>query len=179
MDETLIHATREPRDDLWDFELNVYKVYIRPYLSQFLESIITDFDVAVWSSASDDYVHQAVTCIFPQDYPLLFVWGRSRCTLRRQSIFDQMDFMYASDHLNYVKRLKKIKKSFGIPFYDMLIVDDTPSKSVENYGNAIYPKAFKGEKDDAELLLLTKYLLTLKDVENVRTIEKRYWKDEL
>lgn len=60
-----------------------------------------------------------------------------------------------------------------------MIVDDTPHKSKDNYGNAIYPKEYKGDKNDNELLLLADYLLTLKDKTNVRRIEKRGWKSKL
>ncbi|MEM6965470.1 MAG: NIF family HAD-type phosphatase, partial [Bacteroidota bacterium] len=54
--------------------------------------------------------------------------------------------------------------------------DDSPHKCQDNFGNAIYPKEFKGERDDQELKLLLKYLQKLKDEKNVRRIEKRNWK---
>ena len=60
----------------------------------------------------------------------------------------------------------------------MIIVDDTPHKCIENYGNAIYPNEYLGEIDDTELLFLAKYLKTLKDATNVRTIEKRGWRNQ-
>lgn len=58
----------------------------------------------------------------------------------------------------------------------MLIVDDTPEKCVRNFGNAIYAIAFEGNPEDAELEKLGRYLLTLKDKDNVRHIEKRNWR---
>ena len=45
-----------------------------------------------------------------------------------------------------------------------------------NYGNAIYIKEFTGDVNDCELRHLYNYLLTLKTVKNVRTIEKRGWR---
>jgi len=45
-----------------------------------------------------------------------------------------------------------------------------------NYGNAIYIKEFTGDLNDCELQHLYNYLLTLKTVANVRTIEKRGWR---
>ncbi|BCA59088.1 hypothetical protein HMP06_1857 [Sphingomonas sp. HMP6] len=59
----------------------------------------------------------------------------------------------------------------------VLIVDDTPEKCVQNFGNAIYPKPFEGSLEDNELRLLTAYLKTLKDEANVRRLEKRRWRD--
>ena len=82
------------------------------------------------------------------------------------------------DHHFYIKRLKKIKR-FGFSLDKILIVDDTPHKSSENYGNAIYPNEFTGNGQDNELSLLIDYLKTLKYVDNVRRIEKRNWREEL
>jgi hypothetical protein len=82
---------------------------------------------------------------------------------------------YYASHYNYLKVLKKVRNK-GYRLERMLIVDDTPSKARRNYGNVIYPKEYLGDSGDNELLLLFKYLMKIKDVENVRTIEKRNWK---
>jgi RNA polymerase II subunit A small phosphatase-like protein len=58
-------------------------------------------------------------------------------------------------------------------------VDDTPGKCRRNYGNAIYPKEYLGNAEDDELPQLLEYLLQLKDAGNVRTIEKRNWRNNL
>ena len=60
----------------------------------------------------------------------------------------------------------------------MLIIDDSPEKTRENYGNAIYIQPFEGNQKDEELQLLLKYLLSIKDVMNVRSFEKRGWKNK-
>jgi RNA polymerase II subunit A small phosphatase-like protein len=73
------------------------------------------------------------------------------------------------------KRLDKVTK-LGFSLDKMLIIDDTPAKVAENYGNAIYPKPFMGDKNDTELMQLLPYLLSLKESENVRKIEKRFWR---
>ncbi len=179
LDETLIHATRYPLGEVWDFEVFNYKVYKRPGLEDFLEELKGNFEVGVWSSASDEYVDVVVNHIFPDDYGLKFVWGRSKCTLQynseASSRFNPMD----QNHLHYVKMLKKVEKS-GLGDLDhMLIIDDTPHKAQHNYGNAIYPKMFLGEKSDNELLWLGRYLKTLMDKPNIRAIEKRFWKKEI
>ena len=82
------------------------------------------------------------------------------------------------DHLHYLKPLTKVRKA-GWPLQRVLIVDDTPEKCLRNYGNAIYPRPFEGAEDDSELSLLGRYLATLKDETNVRTIEKRRWREVL
>ena len=174
LDETLIHATTKPVYPNWDFELAQYKVYIRPGLGLFLSELKKMFRVAVWSSASDDYVEKVVEKIFPKGYPLEFTWGRSKCTLQHdKSILERDGFSDYYSHLSYVKPLRKVrKKRFG-SIEKILIVDDTPSKSKLNYGNAIYPCEFTGNPADNELSKLSVYLESLSTAYNVRVIENR------
>lgn len=61
---------------------------------------------------------------------------------------------------------------------DFKTLDDTAEKSMLNFGNAIQVSEFRGNPTDNELLLLSNYLKKLKDVENVRVIEKRFWRNE-
>jgi RNA polymerase II subunit A small phosphatase-like protein len=56
------------------------------------------------------------------------------------------------------------------------MVDDTPSKHRRNYGNLVTVKAFIGDQQDNELLLLTTYLKQLAKESNIRKVEKRYWR---
>ena len=138
------------------------------------------FRLAVWSSASDDYVREIVDHIFPADIPLEFVWGRSRCTPFLLPHVDEQGFYnldYASKY-EHAKRLKKVRRR-GYDLARTLIIDDTPEKVSRNYGNAIYAKPFTGRADDLELAKLTQYLLLLRDATNVRVIEKRYWRENL
>ena len=74
-----------------------------------------------------------------------------------------------------MKPLKKVKRK-GFDLDRILIIDDSPHKSKLNYGNAIYPKPYKGESADTELVKLIDYLESIKDEPNFRTIEKRYWR---
>ncbi len=69
----------------------------------------------------------------------------------------------------YVKSLKKVKRK-GYELERIFIIDDSPYKSKLNYGNAIYPKSYKGELEDTELLILIDYLESIKDELNFRTI---------
>lgn len=180
LDETLIHATKEPVLLNWDFEIEPYKVINRPFLKEFLNQIKKHYRIAVWSSASDDYVKKVVDHIFPKDYPLEFVWGRSKCTQQfdLQSI-DDLGYSDYYNHLNYAKILKKVKKGKFAKIEDILIVDDTPKKSKYNYGNAIYPSEFTGDLKDNELVHLLNYLIQIKNEDNFRIIEKRHWKKQI
>lgn len=172
LDETLIFATEDTLGFPADHNIFGYHIYQRPFLVKFLDQCFEMFDVAVWSSASDDYVAQVVEVIFPKPDQLKFVWGRSRATLPR---FVDPYSEWPIDHRHYVKHLSKVAAK-GWPLENILIVDDTPEKSARNYGNAIYPSPFEGDRNDSELVLLGKYLAVLQDCENVRKVEKRDWR---
>ncbi len=58
------------------------------------------------------------------------------------------------------------------------MIDDTPSKLRKNYGNLIAIDEFCAQKNDIELLRIMKYLDDLKNVPNIRIIEKRGWKNK-
>ncbi len=182
IDETLIFGSTQKLDRPFDFTVFNYFIYQRPYLKEFFERIKDHFLIALWSSADDEYVEEIAKKIIPEDIELEFVWARSRCSYKRNfnAIFDDYQDYSASEtsHYHFVKPLKKLKKK-GYKLERILIVDDTPHKAKENYGNVIYPKEYRGEKDDNELLLLADYLLTLKDKINVRRIEKRGWKKRI
>lgn len=182
IDETLVFGSTQKLDRPFDFTVFNYFIYQRPYLKEFFEKIKNHFLIALWSSADDEYVEEITKKIIPKDIELEFVWARSRCNYKRNfnAIFDDYQDYSASEtsHYHFVKSLKKLKKK-GYKLERILIVDDTPHKAKENYGNVIYPKEYRGEEDDNELLLLADYLLTLKDKTSVRRIEKRGWKTQL
>ncbi|RYZ21991.1 MAG: phosphoprotein phosphatase [Chitinophagaceae bacterium] len=166
LDETLIQATQKELEIPYDFKFDEYFVYRRPHLREFLVGISEHFSIGIWSSAGDVYVNEIVRYIKPDNVDFLVVWGRSKCSVRRDVTFDTYCFE---------KRLDKLKKK-GFRLEQVLVVDDSPSKSRTNYGNAIYIKEFTGDPADQELQFLYDYLLTLKGIDNVRIIEKRGWR---
>lgn len=178
IDETLVYATKNRLDIEHDFELGDYFVYKRPHLDEFLDYLERNFRFAIWSSATDNFVDEMTQKLELKE-KAIFCWARSKATFKRPSTFDSDGNLNIDsiDHHFFVKRLKKVKK-LGFDLERILIIDDTPHKSQENYGNAIYISEFKGDKDDNELLELTEYLTTLKQVDNVRQIEKRNWKEK-
>ncbi|UOQ64974.1 HAD family hydrolase [Hymenobacter volaticus] len=177
LDETLIHASTKELDRPADFTLFDYHIYIRPHLTEFLIGCSHHFRLAIWSSASDDYVAEVTKHIVPASIPLDFVWGRSRCTYCfHNAAFEELGYPDSHSHYDYVKVLKKLRRR-GYDLDRVLIVDDTPSKAKRNYGNAIYPTEYLGQLHDNELILLLRYLAQFKDVGNVRSIEKRDWQN--
>ena len=167
LDETLIHATETKLDIEPDFQYSDYYIYKRPNLIEFLTEMNRYFELAIWSSADDQYVNDVVEIIKPTGIEFQFVWARSRCTPRRD---------YELDKYVYEKRLKKVKKQ-GFRLEKSLIVDDSPEKTRDNFGNAIYVLPFEGNQKDNELNLLSEFLKIIKNLENVRRIEKRGWRN--
>ena len=166
LDETLIHATERDLGCSADFRLDQYYIHKRPYLDQFLADISRHFAIGIWSSADDMYVAEIAENIKPEQVTFEMVWGRSRCSMKRD---------YDTDSYYFEKRLDKLKKK-GFGLEQIIIVDDSPEKSRSNYGNAIYIKAFTGDPADEELKHLQDYLLTLKTLSNIRKVEKRGWR---
>ena len=112
-----------------------------------------------------NYLAAVVEAIFPKEISPAFVWSRDRCVQRYDP--ESLENYFAKD-------LKKVRR-VGISLDRVLIVEDTPQKVERNYGNAIYVSAFHGDPGDCELPKLCKYLRTLANVPNVRSIEKRGW----
>jgi len=164
LDETLLHASDEPLEQMEDLRVDKYWVYIRPGLNEFLLHCSRYFQMAVWSSASDDYVEELVEAVVAPVVPLEFVWARSRGTFRRDLVFDE--YFYAKD-------LYKVKRR-GYDLSRVLIVDDDPQKVAKNYGNAVYITKFVGGPDSM-LSHLAPYLATLSTKPDFRRIEKRRW----
>jgi RNA polymerase II subunit A small phosphatase-like protein len=163
LDETLIHATLEPLSRAWDFRCEPYFVYRRPGLSDFLAKLRTDFEVGVWTSSTEDYASCIVRQIFPDGYPLAFVWSRERCTLR----FDpELQDKY------WMKNVQKLKRR-GYSLQRVVCIDDTYRKYHRSYGNVVLVPEYTGEPEDQTLQRLLDYLLTLREVPDVRRVDKR------
>lgn len=179
LDETLIHSVYSPINGKTpDFVIdggNIFS-YKRPHLDEFIKFVKENFNLAVWTSASEDYALAVSEHIFGNVSCLDFLWARKRCTVSFQP-YNSFD-IYSCSHSQqiYIKNLNKVFKR-GYNKKNTLILDDSPEKVQKNYGNWIPIKEYKGVDDnDADLLFLIDYLTVIKDVEDVRIIEKRNWK---
>jgi Dullard-like phosphatase family protein len=174
LDETLIHATEERLEHEPDFVLfeetpTPYFVYKRPHLESFLEFCFSNFEVAIWTSSTEDYAEGIVKNILLSSQRPKFVWARKRCTYRRN---------LETYEYEWLKNLSKVKRR-GYTLEQVVMVDDTPTKLAKYYGNLLPVKPFEGKLSDDELQLLPRFLEKLVKVENVRKVEKRYWRNFL
>jgi carboxy-terminal domain RNA polymerase II polypeptide A small phosphatase len=166
LDETLIHAATTDLGRPADFRVGEYHVYQRPGLAAFLASVQATFDTAVWSSSTASYGRDVVAAIFPDPSGLKFVWTRERCVYRRD---------LETGESVWIKDLKKVKR-LGYPLEQVLIVDDSPEKLTRNYGNHVSIRPFEGARNDDELRLLAAYLAGIVTCDNVRSLDKRKWR---
>lgn len=168
LDETLVHANDEPALPCpAEFRVGPYGVLRRPGVEAFLEFALSHFEhVGVWTASTRSYALPVLDHIVDRER-LTFVWGRERCT-------------YHIDHetrdAQYLKDIRKLTRSGKFRKEQLLFVDDSPEKLARSYGNLISIRPFEGDPNDRELQALERYLRSIGDVNNVRTLEKRGWR---
>lgn len=165
VDETLWHGLETP--------IGV-SFLLRPHLREFLEQVGERYDLAVWSSATADWLEAGFDVVRQEagfDLPAscFFVWDRSRCALKR------------TEDGEYERRKPARKLRAGwirakYPRERILAVDDTPAKWACGYGHLVRVREWTGDQRDDELLLLAAYLLGLAEQPNFRSLEKRGWR---
>lgn len=127
------------------------------------------FTVAVWTTSSPAYAAEVVAALFAptERARLAFVWASDRCT----RAYD------AECALHYWrKNLSKVRRRRQWPLESIIVIDDTPRNWERSYGNLVRVQPFAGEQADDELPRLLAYLDKLRQVENVRAVEKRHWR---
>lgn len=166
LDETLIYATNRDQGISHDFVIGPWRVCKRPFVDQFFEAVRLNYRLAIWSTATGDYISAILDQIVPASVTLEFQWDRTRCVQ-----------CYDPERLDqyWIKDLRKVKR-LGYNLDRVLIVDDSPGKVSRNYGNAIYITPYTGNLADGELYCLAKYLVAVADTPNFRRIEKRGWR---
>jgi TFIIF-interacting CTD phosphatase-like protein len=169
LDETLIYATETPLSRKEDFFVAPYYVYKRPNLQPFLTTCLKWFELAIWTSSSPDYATEIVAAIFKDPESLSFIWASNRCSIA-------YDPEYCEHY--YRKTLKKAKRK-GYRLESIIVVDDTPRKWEQSYGNLIQISPFEGDETDEELKYLLFYLDKLRHEKNIRAIDKRFWRNQL
>lgn len=164
LDETLVFADAHLTQP--DFTIGPWGVRKRPHLADFLARARDAFRLAVWTSAGADYAAGVVHHLFGAPHGLELLWSSDRCTPR---------FDYETGALQSLKTFRKLKRR-GFDLRRVLVVDDTPEKHQRNWGNLVRVTPFLGDPADAELPKLANYLHTLRDVADVRAIDKRGWR---
>lgn len=166
---------------------NLY-IYKRPGVDDFLEWCFQNFDnVGMWTLSGSKWVDEVLTHVlkgFPRER-WSFIWTGERATrLTLQSNRDVSADAAVLEGRKVVKDLKKVfrqqgLRSKGYRRNNTLIVEDTPSNCVRNYGNSIFVSPFdivKCSTPDRELSMLQMYLEKfILGKDNVREIYKGNW----
>lgn len=82
LDETLWHGHPDPQAP------GGVHILLRPHLAEFLSLVGQQYDLAVWTAASEDWMHAGLAAVhgatgFDLASRAVFLWDRSRCTWRR------------------------------------------------------------------------------------------------
>lgn len=166
LDETLLHSCEGVFEREPDFYACSYGVYLRPFIDGFLRWVSEWYELAIWTSAGEDYAKEIVHYLFSNPNDLKFVWASNRCTrIYNCDTGEQL----------LIKDFCKIKR-LGYDLNRVLVVDDSPEKHCRNYGNLIRVSPFEGALDDNELRDLCKYLKDLKNRTDYRKMDKRGWR---
>ena len=168
LDETLIRGSETLLDRDQDFRVGPFFIYNRPHLHEFLRVVNPHYELAIWSSATMDYVNGIAAELATHVDGWQFVWARDRCVRR----FNPETF-----EIEFFKDLRKVKRR-GFDLRRVLVVEDTPQKVSRHYGNAVYVRPYEGDDqaDDDELSKLVAYLRGLSGEPDFRRIEKRGWR---
>ena len=141
----------------------------RPYVGRFLAFAFERFAaVGVWTAESHRFAEPVLDQVLDRSR-LSFSWCSERCGSRWNA---------ETGESVALKDLRKLKRR-GYDPRKVLFVDDSPEKLQRSYGNLAAVRPFLGATDDDELLHLEHYLREIGHAENVRTIEKRGWRERL
>jgi RNA polymerase II subunit A small phosphatase-like protein len=151
LDETLVHATKVQLPYPHSFKVGQYFVYVRPFARELISASASWFDIAVWSSSSEQYVEAVTAELFGTPHPVKFSWSVSKCV-------QKID--HRSNGYVYVKDLRKVIK-YGYAVDEIIMIDDSPEKLQRQPTRHLCLPAFTGDPSDRELLIVIERLNTL------------------
>jgi TFIIF-interacting CTD phosphatase-like protein len=165
LDETLMHG----QDD--DFREAEYTteygfVAVRNGVDEMLDTLANHYDFMIWSNNGRPYIDAMLKLVWPERHTLIDVFTSAEATVvGREGI-----------GLPFFKETRKVAKRHSqYPLDRILGIDDRPAVYSRNYGNLVAVSPFTGAYDE-ELLKLTGFLIQIADKDNLRKIEKRYWR---
>lgn len=167
LDETLIHCKSTPFREA-QHSNNQGFVCVRDGLDEFLNKVNEHYDMMVWSNSGPEYVHTMLALIWPEDITLVDIFTSAESS---RKIKEGLGFPFFKD----VKTI--LKKHPGYSKNRILALDDKPEVWSRNYGNLVSVSPFHGQPD-TELEKAAHYLSCIRDVPDLRALEKRYWKNK-
>jgi RNA polymerase II subunit A small phosphatase-like protein len=144
IDETLIHSCDEWIGRKPDFIAANKMIFVRPYAKELINLLKSEYQIAVWSAAYGQYLHEIIDFLFGSSKQLEFIWDRTKCELL--SNLGHCD--YFSKDLSKIKALGWFEDQF-------VIIDDRPENITNKSSNNVIPvKPYYGSVNDYELKCL-------------------------
>jgi RNA polymerase II subunit A small phosphatase-like protein len=151
VDNCLILSRMTDQD--YDFQIPYYYIKKREHLDDFLNYLLNNFDVGIWSANSKPYVHAIVEGLGIAD-KVKFIHTEDDCLIKTDS-----------GKPRYIKYIGNVER-YGYDMKDVIMVDDNPKGFPNFKDNVIFIPPFEGKKDDD--LLKVKSIIdkasSLKDV---------------
>jgi hypothetical protein len=134
---------REP-----DYKIKNHHVYLRPGFKKFINVLLHNFNVGIWSSISKGNLDTLCKTIFSPEQlkRFLFVLDGSYCTI----IPNRYDEETKKPIM--LKETKKLCEIYGINQDHLVLVDDSEYKAALNTsGISIHPSSYIGDINDKAL----------------------------
>lgn len=165
LDETLLHCQEQDfRDAEYTTEFGF--VAIRPGVDEMLDQLADYYDFMIWSNNGRPYIDKMLELAWPAQHKLLDIFTSSDSSVLAR---DGMG-------VPFFKETRKVAKRHPQYHLDRILgVDDNQGVYRRNYGNLVSVTPFTGPFND-ELGRLAHYLDSIAGVENLRKLEKRYWR---
>ena len=153
----------------------------RPSTQRFLNYVMADFSVMIWSSAKPTNVQHMCEKLFPGGcrQHLLGIWGRDRLglskedSMRRVQVYKRLDRIWDDPKI----QSKHPLASQGGRWHqgNTVLLDDSPEKSRSEPHNFVEIIEFTGAPEDANILRdVAEYLATLRMTANVSSYIRQY-----
>jgi hypothetical protein len=130
---------REP-----DYKIKNHHVYLRPGFKKFINVMLHNFNVGIWSSIRKDNLDILCKTIFSPEQlkRLKFVLDGSYCTIVPSE----------GEKPIMLKETKKLFEMYGINQEHVVLVDDSEYKAALNVGGiSIHPSSYTGDINDKAL----------------------------
>ncbi len=170
--ETLVHGAHK-YIEFSKFESFVsfdeLKVYKRPHVDLFLETVFAKYNVYIWTAACASYAKVVLASLLkPSQVPLRLLTRRDTLHIKPR---DRLMYSCREDSPIKIKPLSKLVCNLA----RTVMVDDTKSSFSRNATNGILIAPFEDpdeQRDDRALLCLLDVLEVLADLEDVRNYAK-------
>lgn len=155
LDETLVHSSFKPteRPDYIvpvEIESTIHQVYVgkRPGVNEFLCEMAKHYEIVVYTASLSKYADPLLDQLDPQG-------------LIQHRLFREHCVQYEG---NYVKDLSLIDRDIS----SIIIIDNSPMSYLFHPQNAIGCSSFIEDMTDNELHSIARFLIDIKEVEDVR-----------